>query len=200
MGLIQYAHKADTLYQEQAKEFAAYDVDFFSCYENNLIDSINCETTFKKTFLNVLQQIPINPDWNFMDCGSGLGFPCYLASPFFNTVTGIEVMPELAEISRRNLTKLNIKNFQIINENVDNIYIYILNSINVFYLFNPFINATFKNFVNKVIRSIQEVEREVWFIYVNATQEKYLCDFSDILKLEKSIDDFRKINYYHHAV
>ncbi len=200
MVLIKYKHNADSLYRNQEEEFAAYNVDFFSCYENHREDCINCETTFKDTFINILAKIDINQDWTFMDCGSGLGLPLYLASHYFRKVYGVEVMSEVAEISKDNLNKLHVTNYEIISSDITKIDDALLDAVNVFYLFNPFINAIFEKFLFNVSESIKRCNREVWLVYVNAVHADILSKNKDILPLSFSIDDFRQINFYHHKI
>ena len=196
--LIKYQNKYDDLYKAQEAEFEGKNVDFFSCYENNLDYCTNCETTFKSTFLNLLSKIDINPNFNFMDCGSGLGFPMYLASDKFNKVYGIEIISEIAQIARNNLENMQVKNFQIITSDIRNIDEDILNSINVFYLFNPFINSIIDEFIVKVVNSILKCDREVWIIYANAVCVVNFSKYNDILPLKYLIDDFKKVAYFHH--
>ena len=57
MALIKYKHNSDKLYKLQAAEFENKDVDFFSCYKNKYKDCVDCESTFKSTFLNLLSKI-----------------------------------------------------------------------------------------------------------------------------------------------
>ncbi len=152
--LLKFKHSADEFYKKEAEYFKENDVDFFSCYKNNIEDCIDCESTFRKTFLNAISRIDINPDWNFMDIGCGLGFPMYLSHKLFKNVYGVEVIPEIAQIAESNLTKMGVKNFQIINSHINLIDKNLLSKINVFYLFNPFINKTFSNFVENLVNSL----------------------------------------------
>lgn len=197
MTLVKYKHNADIFYKEFEKQFEDKGVDFFSCYENGNKNCINCETTFEQTFLNALSKININPEWNFMDCGCGLGFPMYLASSRFKKVFGVEIIPEIAQKAENNLKIMGVKNYEIINSDIRNIKANILKQINVFYLFNPFIDNIFEEFIQNISESmVQGKHKNTWFIYVNAICEDAMKKYSDILPLEFSIQDFRKINFY----
>lgn len=198
MTLIKYKHNAQTLYEKQSKEYNNLGIDFFSCYKNEIEDCTNCESTFKETFLNLLSMIKIKSDWIFMDCGSGLGLPLYLASSYFKKVYGVEIIKEIANISISNLNILKVENFEVICSDINKINYDILDTINVFYLFNPFINEIFENFILKIINSIKRNDRDVIIIYVNATQENLIDKYQDDLFKIKSINDFRKINFYSH--
>ena len=183
---------------KQAKEYENLGIDFFSCYKNEIEDCINCESTFQETFLKLLSMIKIKPEWNFMDCGSGLGLPLYLASSYFKKVYGVEIIEEIANISIKNLNILKVENFEVVCSDINKIDDNILDTINVFYLFNPFINVIFKNFILKIINSIKRNDRDVIIIYVNATQENLIEKYQNDLFTIKSINDFRKINFYSH--
>lgn len=65
-----------------------------------------------------LENMEYNSSYNFMDVGSGVGYILYLASLKFDKVLGVEIHPQLAEMSKDNLDKLNVKNYQVINSNV----------------------------------------------------------------------------------
>ena len=195
--LVKYAHRANILYEEFEKKYKDNNVDFFSCYENNLKDCGDCETTFEETFLKVLGKLHINSDWNFMDCGCGLGFPMYLASKKFKKVYGVEIMPEILEKAKDNLNKMNVKNFEIINSDITNVAENILQEINVFYMFNPFVGNVFEKFISNVVRCLNsKKQNEVWLIYVNAVCEDIMLKYADVLPLQFCLHDFRKINFY----
>ena len=198
MSLIKYNHNSIDIYLKQAKEYENLGIDFFSCYKNEIEDCINCESTFQETFLKLLSMIKIKPEWNFMDCGSGLGLPLYLASSYFKKVYGVEIIEEIANISIKNLNILKVENFEVVCSDINKIDDNILDIINVFYLFNPFINVIFKNFILKIINSIKRNDRDVIIIYVNATQENLIEKYQNDLFTIKSINDFRKINFYSH--
>ena len=62
MVLLKYKHTADRLYREFEQQYMDKCVDIFSCYKNNSKNCTNCETTFEKTFLNILSKIDIKPE------------------------------------------------------------------------------------------------------------------------------------------
>ena len=134
-----------------------------------------------------------------MDCGCGLGFPMYLASKKFKKVIGVEMIPEISAKAVNNLKMMNVKNFEIINSDIRKVDDNILNQINVFYMFNPFVDCVFEEFIQKIANLISKKEKShpVWIIYVNATCENTMKKYSDIIPLAFSVQDFRKINFYH---
>lgn len=92
-------------------------------------------------------------------------------------------MTEVAKICNKNLQKMNVKNGRILNKDIREIYKEILDKINVFYLFNPFLNYKFLGFIT----------------YVNAACENKFLKYQNILALTKMLEDFTKINYYCHT-
>lgn len=196
--LVKFKHSADKFYKKFELEYKDRGIDFFSCYENNQKNCVNCETIFKSTFNMIMSKIDINPEWTFMDCGCGLGYPLYLASDKFKKVYGVEIMTEIADIANSNLKKLKIENFEIINSDIRLVDKEIIKEIDVFYLFNPFRDDILVQFTDKLADIIATNKKEVWVIYAYAVHEDLMKKYSDILPLEISIEDFGKINFYHH--
>lgn len=197
MNLRKYNHKANILYEKERLDFSS-DIDFFSCYENFQTDCNNCESTFKSTFFKLLAQIQIHKSWNFMDCGCGLGLPLFLASSSFYHVYGVEILQDVSLIAKQNLDRLNVSNYTIINSDINSVSDEIVNKINVFYLFNPFLNTIFSKFIQKIANSVANADREIWIIYVNATQEDKMNIYASLFNKEIVLNDFRKIIFYHH--
>lgn len=195
--LKKYMHNHQHLYDEQSKKYSGLGVDLFSCYENTRMNCVNCESSFESTFLDAMSKININPAWTFMDCGSGLGVPIFLASNKFLKLYGVENDKFIAEKSIHNLDILKVKNAEIIISDIRHVNVEILNSVNVFYLFNPFTANIFEEFVGALESSLRKYQREVWVIYLNPTCEDCFKKVGNVLSLEFSVKGAIDINYYH---
>ena len=190
--------KYENLYEEQSREFSKYGVDFYSTYKNGIEDCTDCEIIFRSSFMDIISKLDIDKSWNFLDCGCGLGLTLYLSHELFNKVYGIEILEKVAEIANSNLQKMKVENYEVVNEDIRKISEDLIDRINVFYLFNPFVGEVFDVFLKNLEASILRKDREVYVIYANCICEDKFVKYENILPLETSVDDFKKINYYHH--
>lgn len=192
-------YKSEELLFKKKYDIGIDDIDFFSSYENSRTENNNCESIFPSTFERILELSDCkNRDLVFMDCGSGLGLPVFIASHFFKYAYGVEVISYIAEKSKDNLKKLKVKNAKIISSDIQDISLEVVNSVNVFFLFNPFTSNIFSNFLKLVRNSLREKEREIIIIYANSCEYKLFNTYKSDFVLEKEISDFRPIKIYHH--
>ena len=71
-------------------------------------------TTTKKVFDSIITHIHFTSDDVLIDCGSGLGHVLYLSSCIFNRVIGIEILPDVANESIKNLILFILKSIKVI--------------------------------------------------------------------------------------
>jgi hypothetical protein len=178
------------------------DVNFHSTYRamNRKLEWRE-PTTPRKIFFEIFAKISINPNWVFLDCGSGLGHVMYLASFLFNTIYGVEYLNEISEIAKKNLQLLMQENtnYKIFCCDMFDLDISILNEVNVFYISSPFTgDRMFERFIKKIEKSLLNQEREVWLIYFYPYCEDIMKKYIDLFPLKMSIQTIGKTNYYHH--
>jgi cyclopropane fatty-acyl-phospholipid synthase-like methyltransferase len=196
--LIQFIPKYNEAYEDQKKRLNNSKLNFFNCYKSVRKDCIDCESTLKETFDLIFSKLKLRNTLTFLDCGCGLGHVLYLASRLFENVYGVEYNKKIVSICRNNLAVLNVNNVEIINCDILEMDNSILDKINVFYLFNPFIGRVFSGFIRNIVKSVQQNNREVWMIYLNAICEDIMLKYSDVLPLTDSFLCRKKINIYHH--
>ena len=131
-------------------------VDYVKNESHNVLNTDAAESSvFQATrdikyLKNVLDRLEITDKDSILDLGSGKG---YLLKVFatdydFRTVGGVEISSRLAEISRKNLEKEGIGNFQIFNENATTFYEY--GGYNYIYMFNPFPSVVMKSVMKNI--------------------------------------------------
>ena len=126
-----------------------------------------------------------------MDIGCGKGGAIYTLTRFpFKKVDGIEISKDLADIAKRNIDRLRIKNTEIFNCNALDFNKY--DEYSFFYLYNPFDYKTLITVLDKILSA----RSEFYIIYYNP---KYHHAFTS-RKIEL-VDEFlgyydNKINIY----
>jgi predicted RNA methylase len=197
-NLIRFEPKYNDVYEDQKNKLNNPQVDFFNCYKSFKEDCIDCESTLRETFDEIFARLELKKEMVFLDCGSGLGHTLYLSSSIFESVYGVEYNTAIVDICKNNLNLLHVSNATVINCDILNLEIGILDKVNVFYMFNPFIGKVFENFTKNIVKSITRNNREVWIIYLNAVCEDILQNYDDILPLFSTFYYRKKINIYHH--
>jgi len=126
----------------------------------------------------------------FLDVGSGKGAVLFLAQKFeFSKIYGVEIDDYLYSISTLNLNNKKDNRVKLINSDIFNINIEILDSINVFYLFNPFPYNETAHFVSLVTSSYKRNKREIQVIYT--------CSKYDLLFTQENIfKEMKKIHFF----
>ncbi len=129
----------------------------------------------------------------FVDMGSGMGRVLLMASLYkFKHITGVEISSRLCEIAGNNIKifKKKLKRplyIEIVN--VDVLKYRIKNDENVFYFYNPFDNYVMEIIIERVMKSIAENPRKVWFILNNFTP------FSDMIENKFKLPAIKKFIY-----
>ena len=131
----------------------------------------------------------------FADIGCGTGFVMQKVDREFRKVIGIERDKRIYGICVENVRKFNMDNVSIISSDVENIDDSIIDSIDVFYLYNPFVGETFRRFMKKINESISRRDRFVQVVYANPVCKDIMLSelgqFLDIKVLPK--DDLFEI-------
>lgn len=107
---------------------------------------------------------------NFIDIGSGKGRALFCAERSgFNHLIGVELDPELVQISNENIKRYLLKRkesrFIFVCENA--LHYQIPEQSAVFYFFNPFSETIMKEVENKISQYQKLNQLEVFVIYVN---------------------------------
>jgi SAM-dependent methyltransferase len=187
---------------EKEEYYKNIEADFFSSYTTIDGKLERCEpTTPRAIFFEIFNKIVIDKDWIFLDCGCGLGHAMYLASFFFDKIYGVEYIPRIVRICKKNLNLIMPKNktYKIYHCNMFDIDKSVLNEINVFYVSSPFIDiGMFDRLICMIRESILNRDREAWIIYFYPHCESVMEKYSKIFPLELTFKSIGKVNYYHH--
>jgi len=114
----------------------------------------------------------------FLDVGSGKGRAVLFAAGHyaFRRVIGVEVSAGLHRVATENVRRYrgNLAPIELINKDIRNWKI--PNEVTVLFLYNPFWNSTFEDFVGKVRQSLDERPREFRMIYENPQEDQMVID------------------------
>jgi len=139
-------------------------------------------------FDKIMANFNITPHDAIVDFGCGKGGILISLSKYpFSRITGVEIAPELVEIAKTNIRKLNIKNVDIVCS--DAAEFKELLDYNYFYFFDPFPCSVMQDVIDNIEKSILEQPRDVIIIYLNPTCHK-LIEASSILTKTKEIPHF----------
>lgn len=103
----------------------------------------------------------------FADIGCGDGCVLSTMHGFFDRLIGVEYDQRIAKICKDNLARQKIKNVTVYQMGINQISDALIDSIDIFYLYNPFHGDTFANFIANVNKSVARKPREIMFIYAN---------------------------------
>ena len=117
-----------------------------------------------KKFISCLN---ISKENSFLDVGCGKGLVLSIVEKFsYNKIQGIDIVEELVEIAKRNMTILGIQNrVQVLAEDATKFQDY--GSFDHIFFSNPFPPAIMKPVLEKIIESLNDSPREVMLIYYN---------------------------------
>ncbi|MDQ6963033.1 MAG: class I SAM-dependent methyltransferase [Mariprofundaceae bacterium] len=126
----------------------------------------------------------------FLDVGSGKGAVLFLAKKFdFIKIYGVEIDDCLHSISVSNFKDKKDNRIKLINSDIFKINKKTLDSVNIFYLFNPFPYNETARFVSLVTKSYQRNKREIQIIYT-CSKYNFLFTQENIFKEMKEIHFF----------
>lgn len=112
----------------------------------------------------MLQAIPIDTtEVAFLDvgCGKSMCMKCAVESGY-KKVAGLDLDQHLLNIARSNMTKLNM-DADCIYANAVEFTKYA--DYDVFYFYNPFGRSVFEKVIQKIKKSQEERDREIWVLY-----------------------------------
>ena len=135
---------------------------------NKNINNYSTHSPSCNKLFDLLIKLNITKEDSIIDIGSGKGWALTLFNLFpFNKISGIEISKGDYETSKNNLEILNIKNINIINDDIINFKDY--DDYNYFYFYNPFNSIIFEN----VIKNIKNIKNSnVKIIYNNIHDEE----------------------------
>jgi len=123
-----------------------------------------------------------------VDYGSGKGGILISLSKYpFSKITGVEIDPELVEIAKSNIRKLNITNVEI--KCCDAAEFKQLQEYNYFYFFDPFPCSVMQDVIDNIKKSILDQPRKVTIIYLNPSCHD-IIEASSILTKTKELPHF----------
>lgn len=131
-------------------------------------------------------------DRRFIDIGSGKGKVVMTAALFgFKHIVGIEFAPELVELARRNLAKIedhlpSSTDVQVVCADATK-YDYGPDDC-VFFLYNPFCANVMTGFCQQLARSLKAYPRKLWIIYTEP-------DYVDVMLRELPVHEKPRLVY-----
>ena len=135
----------------------------------------------------VLRALRITPRDSIVDFGSGKGGALITLSRYpFAKIAGVEISPELVEIARKNLKKLNIGTITMSTGDAADYTD--LDAYNYFYFFSPFPSVVMQAVMKNITASLTRAPRKAVIIYFNPA-------FHDDVVADAT---FEKIREFHH--
>jgi len=129
------------------------------------------EASKTRVFSHILARLPVAPDeFTFIDLGAGKGRALILAAEHgFKRVIGVEISPKLHSIGQDNVARYTSR-----TGNRSHIQLLLLDVLEfaipaertVYYLYNPFDEATTAHVLDKIAGSVMEHPRDVWIVFV----------------------------------
>lgn len=130
-------------------------------------------TTLRKT----LKRGDVGPDDVFIDFGAGMGRMVLEATRLpFKRVIGVELSPELHQISRENLVQTTVRRRCADVELVcsDVLDYDIPDDVSVVFFNNPFRGSVFESVIKRLLESVDSAPRPVRVIYYNPAEAPFL--------------------------
>lgn len=147
-------------------------------------DGIRYEPTSYHLLKKIIECLKPNMNDVFIDMGCGKGRTVFIFSTYdIKKAIGVELKKELADIARKNIENLKIRNspITIINDDVVN---FDPTEGTIFFLFNPFGFKTLEKVVSNIKISLKMNPRKIRIIYYGAIHADVL-DSQDWLKKEE---------------
>lgn len=142
----------------------------------------------------IIGKIPVSRNKaSFMDIGCGKGMCLKVAEEMgFAKVSGLELDHDIADIGRKNMSKLKL-GAEIIEDNATEFTDY--KDYDVFYLYNPFGRSIFQKVIERIVESIKQKPREVFVAYLLPMQHD-LWEEAGFEKIDEGHDGIRDLDYY----
>ncbi|MBR4210592.1 MAG: methyltransferase domain-containing protein [Lachnospiraceae bacterium] len=131
--------------------------------------------TTEDTIHEGLSRVPVKPaESNFLDVGCGKGICLKVACEYgFRKVAGIEFMPDIAAIAKKNMSILKLP-AEVFEANA--LYFDKYADYDVFYFYNPFNATIFKDVIAAIDKSLTERPRTIYVIYTSPTSHQLWMD------------------------
>lgn len=145
--------------------------------------------TDEKTIRGALNLLPINPaEKAFVDIGCGKGMCLkHACAAGFKKVSGIEFVPEIAAVARKNMRILKLP-AEVIECDATKFEHYA--DYDVFYFYNPFARPIFTQVVDAINRSLEERPRTIHVLYLVPHCDDLFID-SGFKKINEFFDEAR---------
>jgi len=122
----------------------------------------------------------------FLDYGSGKGLPMIIAQRHgFKKVIGVEFAKELCEVCIKNMEKMGIKNYEVLN--MDAADYTPLKETTLIFLFNPFDEVVMKKVAKKISSQKNNFKRELYIIYLNPSCNFIFAEDKENFEFVKSL-------------
>lgn len=147
------------------------------------------EGTKVRPLKKLFKHLKIPKDKTFVDIGSGKGRVLLIAAEYgFQKIIGIELSPNLYQISKKNVNTFLQKRSITAEIDILNIdaldYNYTDNEA-IFFLYNPFDEHILKQIVLNIKSSLNRNKRDIKIIYANSIHRKVIEENLKIVKTER---------------
>jgi 16S rRNA G966 N2-methylase RsmD len=147
------------------------------------------ESHLKKIF----KILNISNENSFIDIGCGKGFVLTKAAKYqFGKIAGIEINPRLAQIARKNISVLKLRD-RIDVLSTDATLYQDYDNYDHFFFFDPFAAEIFRLVVNNILESLNKRSRKLTVIYSRPTSHHIFMEtgrFEVIKKIHCSMKDW----------
>lgn len=122
----------------------------------------------------------------FLDVGSGKGLILFLTAKFnFSKIYGVEINADLFRISTKNLSDFKDDRLEVINADIFDLNQNLFDSIDIFYLFNPFSFNDMDKFVATLVESFYRNKRCVDIIYTSSQHDVIFKKYHEIREVKR---------------
>jgi hypothetical protein len=134
--------------------------------------------TGRRVLPSVLPRRDVNPEDVFLDAGAGMGRVVLQAALKYplRRVIGVEISEELHRIAQANLERnrhrLRAAEVELVNTDIGSFDI--PDDVSIVFLYNPFTGEILRNFIDRLLDSVNRFPRRVRVLYVNPEDEASL--------------------------
>lgn len=146
-------------------------------------DGLGYQTVDYMNLRKMRRLLQLGPRDTVYDLGSGKGrVLCVLAQKAVHKCIGIEILPGLCEIARRNVERLRGR-CSPIEIRCDDVATANVSDGTVYFLFNPFGSDTMRNVLDNIHESLLDKPRAVRIAYCNPRQENLIASCAWLRKI-----------------
>jgi SAM-dependent methyltransferase len=147
---------------------------------DNKVHGTGFQSSRPTPFRKVIRSIHAPAGSVFVDIGSGKGRMLLIASELgFKKVIGLEFVPSLCDVARRNVALLNAKGrlkAPVEIYNVDAVTYAFTGEENVFYFSNPFDAVLMRRCLDNIGASLALHPRKAWLVYMNPQEHQTVLE------------------------